>query len=53
MKKKPNFYQTPESVLIECSSEGVLCGSYGSYKGSTGSATDFVKDDLTGTDFWN
>lgn len=50
MKKKPNFYQAPECVLIEYSSGGVLCGSD---KGSTGSANDFVKDDLTGTDFWN
>ena len=50
MKKKPNFYQAPECVLMECSSEGVLCRSD---KGSTGSANDFVKDDLTDTDFWN
>ena len=50
MKKKPNFYQAPECVLTEYSLEGVLCGSD---KGSTGSADDFVKDDLTGTDFWN
>lgn len=50
MKKKPNFYQAPECVLIEYSSEGVLCGSD---KDSTGSANDFVTDDLTGTDFWN